>query len=107
VFGVFDRPVVERSCEYCGDNPHAKIVPCTWPDGRSTLVCHSCGREWEAKPIRINGTRRAQIHPLKKLEGRRGGVFCRNCYRPMSVSIVNGGYDWHCGECAIVWRYRQ
>jgi hypothetical protein len=107
VFGVIDGPVVERSCKYCGDNPHARIVQSTWPDGRLTLICHSCGREWEAKPTRVTRTRAVRIHPLKAVEGKRGGVFCCNCYRPMSVSIVNGGYDWHCEKCAIVWRYRQ
>ena len=90
----------------CVDNPHAKIVLCKWPDGKQTLVCHACGREFGGKSGRIMIKEGERIHPLKKLEGGRGGVFCRSCYRPMTVSIVNGGYDWSCEPCAIVWRYR-
>ena len=97
-----------KSCPHCGDNPHAKIVPCKWPDGKQTLICHACGREWNKEKFltRIKIGARLRVHPLKALEGKRGGVFCRGCYRPMSVSIVNGGYDWSCEPCAMVWRYR-
>jgi len=38
--------------------------------------------------------------------GKRGGVLCRSCYRAMEFSALNGGYDWHCGRCGIVWRFR-
>jgi hypothetical protein len=43
---------------------------------------------------------------IKSSEGRRGAVFCRGCFRSMRVGIVNGGYDWFCDGCGVVWRYR-
>src|SRR5262249_3439347 len=97
-----DQP---KTCPDCGDSPHAKIVPCKWPD-REILICHECGRELDGKSVRVSAIKRDCVHPLMKLVGKRGGVFCRKCHRPMMVSIVNGGYDWNCEPCGIVWRYR-
>jgi hypothetical protein len=44
---------------------------------------------------------------VKLTEGRRGGVFCRKCYRPMRLQIVDGGYDWQCGDCVVLWEFRH
>jgi hypothetical protein len=49
---------------------------------------------------------RKEIGAIVKRQGKRGGVFCRGCYRPMEFSVVNAGYDWHCAGCGTVWRYR-
>jgi hypothetical protein len=46
------------------------------------------------------------LKTVKRLQGKKGGVFCRSCYCPMQISIVNSGYDWYCDGCGIVWRYR-
>jgi hypothetical protein len=49
---------------------------------------------------------RKEIKAIVERQGKRGGVFCRSCYRPMNFSVVNAGYDWHCASCETVWRYR-
>lgn len=47
-----------------------------------------------------------ELKTVRSLQGKRGGVLCRNCYRPMKFSAVNGGYDWHCDPCGLAWRSR-
>ena len=47
-----------------------------------------------------------QISAIRSQQGKRGGVFCRRCYRPMQFSAINGGYDWYCSVCGVASRYR-
>jgi hypothetical protein len=81
------------------DEPLPKVgVPLTepidWTQNKNLPVAY-------ARPLA-----RKEIGAIVKRQGKRGGVFCRGCYRPMAFSVVNAGYDWHCASCGIVWRYR-
>lgn len=44
-----------------------------------------------------------QVSKKKANEGR--GVLCRNCYVRMDIQLnIDGGQDWLCPKCGLIWR---
>jgi RNase P subunit RPR2 len=107
-------PSPENACKDC----RGKLIEARWPDANVTVQCHGCGRDPNTRhaarrPLRASPHVAPAADPTPDdsrkaiaSQGKRGGVFCRNCYRPMQVTIVAGGYNWACSDCAVVWRYR-
>jgi hypothetical protein len=111
IFPTKEDMTKPETCDHCAGSEYAGVIKRAWPDGRWDWGCHACGRSLGGDGVervaKIKPSAKERAHPLKALEGKRGGVFCRSCHLPMPVSILDGGYDWSCKGCAITWRYRS